>query len=225
MLLITMAKCKRCGFLSNSSAKGLLSAFSSSRLVSKVVGINCELHTYYEASWPFLAAFRGEVAAPIPAPAPKPIAAPRSVLRKPCWCFLSFTLRTSRVLTVNSYKRTVFVEHANIIKRHRRANPSNCLWIVRGPALTCNEIAASETFKNAPETVFESIPIIWIFSPVESVFRFSYGGDLCGPTRCKTLRERGGASQDALIRARICCTAALPKSSMTCAQKPDHACL
>ncbi|HEY1866614.1 MAG TPA: 50S ribosomal protein L24 [Candidatus Acidoferrales bacterium] len=32
--------------------------------------------------------------------------------------------KTGRVLAVNPYKRTVFVEHANIIKRHTRANPS-----------------------------------------------------------------------------------------------------
>jgi large subunit ribosomal protein L24 len=32
--------------------------------------------------------------------------------------------KTGRVLAVNPYKRTVMVEHANIIKRHTRANPS-----------------------------------------------------------------------------------------------------
>jgi large subunit ribosomal protein L24 len=32
--------------------------------------------------------------------------------------------RTGKVLAVNPLKRTVTVEHANIIKRHTRANPS-----------------------------------------------------------------------------------------------------
>ena len=32
--------------------------------------------------------------------------------------------KTGRVLAVNPSKRTVTVEHANIIKRHTRANPS-----------------------------------------------------------------------------------------------------
>ena len=32
--------------------------------------------------------------------------------------------KTGRVLAVNPYNRTVMVEHANIIKRHTRANPS-----------------------------------------------------------------------------------------------------
>lgn len=32
--------------------------------------------------------------------------------------------KNGRVLAVNPYKRTVTVEHANIIKRHTRANPS-----------------------------------------------------------------------------------------------------
>ena len=32
--------------------------------------------------------------------------------------------KTGRVLAVNPGKRTVIVEHANIIKRHTRANPS-----------------------------------------------------------------------------------------------------
>jgi large subunit ribosomal protein L24 len=32
--------------------------------------------------------------------------------------------KTGRVLTVDPYKRTLTVEHANIIKRHTRANPS-----------------------------------------------------------------------------------------------------
>jgi large subunit ribosomal protein L24 len=32
--------------------------------------------------------------------------------------------RTGKVLSVNPWKRTVTVEHANIIKKHTRANPS-----------------------------------------------------------------------------------------------------
>ena len=32
--------------------------------------------------------------------------------------------KTGRILSVNPQKRTVTVEHANIIKRHTRANPS-----------------------------------------------------------------------------------------------------
>jgi large subunit ribosomal protein L24 len=32
--------------------------------------------------------------------------------------------KMGRVLAVNPYKRTVMVEHANMIKRHTRANPS-----------------------------------------------------------------------------------------------------
>src|SRR5580700_9204746 len=58
MLLILIAKCNRCGFWLNRSANGFLSAFSCSRLVSKVVGIGVsKLHTQYEASCPFRAAF------------------------------------------------------------------------------------------------------------------------------------------------------------------------
>jgi len=32
--------------------------------------------------------------------------------------------KTGRILSVNPQKRTITVEHANIIKRHTRANPS-----------------------------------------------------------------------------------------------------
>src|ERR1700677_3189303 len=74
---------------------------------------------------------------------PAPAPARMSELSQRCFVFIRFTVRTS------------------------------CLWMVRGPAYACTEMAASDTFKNDPVTFIELMVRTRIFSPARREFRFA----------------------------------------------------